>query len=155
MEKCRHASSQNSNLTERLGTNYLTSRSLHISFGSGYDFHEAFSLQKQPIKHVVMETVRTFPPVCSWCRAFHHSQGVPHVPPHTADTVFLSFFIHISQPLHLSPLLLIVCEVVRIDQVQLGKGKKRGEAVKMKGMLEADVVHRKCNVICMIRWTWP
>jgi len=80
---------------------------------------------------------------------------VPHVPPQAADTVFLSFFIHISQPLHLSPLLLIVCEVVRIDQVQLGKGKKRGEALKMKGMLEADVVHRKCNVICMIRWTWP
>jgi hypothetical protein len=61
------------------------------------------------------------------------------------------YFFHssynISQPLHLSPLLLIVCEVVRMDQVQLRKGKKRGEAVKMKGMLEADVVHGKCNVM--------
>lgn len=155
LQNCRHASSQNSNLNEQLRANYSTSLTLYIRCKSGSDFHAAFSLEKQPIKHAVMETVQTFPPVCFWSRAFHHFHWVQrHFLPQTADTVFLSFFIHVSEPLHLSPLL-IVCEVVRIDQVQLGNGKKGGNAVKMKGMLEADVVHRKCNVICMIRWTWP
>jgi hypothetical protein len=126
VENFQHVSSQNSNLNEQLRTNYFTSLYLYIRCKSGSDFHDAFSLQKQPIKHAVMETVQTFPPVCSWSYAFHHFHGVRrHFFPQNADTVFLSFFIHISQPLHLSPLL-IVCEVVRIDQVQLGKGKKGG-----------------------------